>query len=530
MKTKTEKISIIEICIVCIIGVLLLLIPGVFLGVFSSGLHLVDDHEILGYYYEYSKGISISKLIRYVVLSDIGIRFRPLYMLVKALLIPIFGDNLLKYEVLKAIESVISFVFIYLCIRKLRPFCASRFISLIFDCIVFVGYQSCIWWKLGTHEIQGALFFSIGFFLLLLYLETNKKKYIVGSLLLFELMIFVKENLFLLIPFIGLYIFYLDTLDEKLNILSIWKAIRRRIIIYLILVLIIIESLYGCLFITNPSAYKEGGYNILSGVFNIEAWRVSIHTDLKWYSRFGLLFILILCTFYEDTKKYWRELILGIVLIAPQVLIFGKSGMTERYIYPASIGFAYLFVYVPISSGVLKQTRKKIYIIGLMLLCFAHFRVMLREADYYRYRGNGVQATADFISNTVNQDNNVKVLSALEYFESNKTLEYYSIIHAEDNMYFYHSWNGESECVPYIDRRYDVYSSTNLTNDENRYDVADMDVIVMYSNEDRHFTDTPDIDVSDYEYKRYGTLDIFVKKSSGIDFPDANIKPLKINF
>lgn len=528
MKSNSEKVKVYEICLVSIIGIVLLIIPGLFLGVFSSGLHLVDDHEILGYVYEYSKGISVTELVKYAVSHDIVNRFRPLYMAVKALLVPLFGDDLVKYELLKAFESVITFVFIYLNARKLKPFVCSRFVALLFDCIVFIGYQSSIWWKLGTHEIQGGMLFAIGFFLIQKYLETNKKAYVVWGLILFEIMIFYKENMFLMIPFAGIYILYADIVDNKLSWSAVWSSIKNRIIVYILLIILVAEALYGCLFIINPTDYKDGGYTLMSGIFDNEAWNNALHTDLKWFSRFGLLFVLILCTFFDEVKKLWKEIVLGLVFIAPQVLVYGKMGMTERYIFPASIGFAYLFVYVPIASGILKNTRKKIYVCGMILLCLAHTRVMLREADYYRFRGNGVQATADFISDTVNKDENVKVLSALEYFESNKTLEYYSILHSKDNMYFYHSWETDHSCDPYIDRKY--ASHISLNEDEDQYQPEDMDVIVMYSNEDRHFTDTPDIDVSDYEYKRYGTLDIFVRKDSGIDFPDADIAPLKINF
>lgn len=528
MKSNSEKVEVYEICLVSIIGIILLIIPGLFLGVFSSGLHLVDDHEILRYCYEYSKGASVADLIKYAVVEDIANRFRPLYMTIKAMLVPILGYDLVLYEILKAIESVIAFVFVYLNVRKLRPYQCSKIVALIFDFVVFVGYQSCIWWKLGTHEIQGGLLFSIGFFLIQKYLESGKKGYAAGGLILFELMIFYKENMFLMLPFVGLYILYLDIYDSKLNWVNIWNAIKKRIVVYIVLIVLVFEALYGCLVIINPNNYKAGEYSITSGLIDLEAWDAAVHHDLKWYSRFGLLFILILCTFFDEIKKYWKELILGFVFIIPQVLVYGTIGMTERYIFPASFGFAYLFVYIPFATGTLKNIRKKIYFLGMLLLCLAHTRVMLREADYYRFRGNGVQATADFIVDTVKENPDAKILTTLDYFESNMTLELYSVLEATDNMYFYHTSELEQPCEPYIDRRFANYSLLNISLE--RYQLDEMDVIIMYSPDDRHYTYTPDIDVSEFDYKRYGTLDIFVKKSSGIDFPDAIIKPLKINF
>lgn len=531
LSTKTEKISKIEVLAVSVIAVILLLIPGLFLGVFKSGLHLVDDHEILRLVYEYRNGMKLTDLIKFSVNNDIVNRFRPLYMASKAVLVPIFGDDLAKYEIMKAVESMITFVFVYLIVRKLRPYICNRIVAFAFTLTVFLGYQSCIWWKLGTHEIQGMLLFSIGFFLFQKYLETGKKAFAVSAVILFEIMIFYKENLFLLLPFVGFYTLYLDLGEERISFKALWAAIKKRLVVYIFLLVLVAETLYGCLVIINPMDYKHGTYTLKTSLFDADLWNEAFHSDLKWYSLFGLLMIMLLLTFYDEMKKYWKELLLGFLIIAPQVIVYGTTGISERYIVPASFGFAYLFIYLPFATGIFSKWRGRFYILCLLLLTAAHGRVMLREADYYRFRGNGVQDTADFIVEVATEKPDVKIMSALEYFESNQTLQLYSLLRGQNNMYFYHSYYNYWEYKPFIDRKPDMEHS--LLGDETFLmpdAVEDMDVIILYSDLDRHFSGVPDIDTSDFTTKRYGTLDILVRNGSGINFPDAEIEPMKINF
>ena len=535
MHKESQNVSVKEIVIVCILGMALLAIPCVVLGTITSGIHLVDDHELLMCVYNYRNGTTLKELIGSALKSDLEIRFRPLYVLVQMLLIPVFEDNLVGYGVLKAAEAVVAFVFMYLIARNLKPYKCEKIYAFIFALTVFLGYQSCIWWKLGTHEIQGELLFSIGFYLFLRYIETEKNKFIVLSLVAFEMMIFYKENLFLLLPFVGLYMLYLDIGSSKVSLKVLWISIKKRLVIYIVLLLQMAQVVVGYLNIGtpyNPNGTQEGTFGIGLNMFNSEVWEDAFHSDLKWFSGFGLLFMMILLTFFDELKKYWKELILGIVIILPQVIVFASTGMTERYIVPASIGFAYIFVYFPLTTGVLQKGRKKLYILGLVLLTLAHGRVMLREADYYRLRGNGVQATVDFVVDTSRMHPDVKILSTLEYAESNRTLEIYSIMRNVDNMYFYHTYHDDTN-DPYIDRKYD--GRDLLAEEDDFYSIDrlnEFDVIVMYSKEDRHYPAIPviNIDTSDFEAKRYGTLDVYVRNGSGINFPDSGIEPLKINF
>lgn len=72
-----------------------------------------------------------------------------------------------------------------------------------------------------------------------------------------------------------------------------------------------------------------------------QAWALAAHTDLKWYVRFGWLFILLFLTYWEHVKKLGWEMLLAFSIILPQCVSYSKTAMTERYLLPAVLGFAF---------------------------------------------------------------------------------------------------------------------------------------------------------------------------------------------
>lgn len=119
-------------------------------GTITSGWHMVDDHEFLEYQIELSRSEgTVFTCIQKALEEDIGSRFRPLYYIFRVILTTFFGSNLVVWSIFKAIEIVISFIFLYLCARTLK---CTVFYSIIFTMVVMVGPQSVVWWKLGPQE------------------------------------------------------------------------------------------------------------------------------------------------------------------------------------------------------------------------------------------------------------------------------------------------------------------------------------------------------------------------------------------
>ena len=260
---------------------------------------------------------------------------------------------------------------------------------------------------------------------------------------------------------------------------------------------------------------------------NMDAWKKAVSGDLKWFIIFGVVLTAVLLTFYDDLKVFWAEILLPIIIVIPQIMIYSGAGIMERYILPASIGYAYMFVIIAFGSGVLRGYRKWIYVSALILLLLAHTRAMLREADYFRYRGNGFQSTMDYILEVSKDNPDANICIAFDYFESNKTIEYYVRLFSEDRLYFYHNYDAAPEGYE-IDR--DCWG-THQSDSGNAPELAEkMDIYVAYNSDDRHYSFEPKVDLSDFTLKQYGTVNIFVRNGSGIKPADANIKPLMINF
>lgn len=97
------------------------------------------------------------------------------------------------------------------------------------------------------------------------------------------------------------------------------------------------------------------------------------------------------------------------------------------------------------------------------------------------------------------------------------------LVHGYDNVYY---WTEEEELINQI-------CDINLKYPEEKWEeqsFADMDIVVLYNQEDRHWCYTPSLDMSDFTEVKCGTLTIYIRKDSGITVPDIKIEGLRINF
>lgn len=514
-----------ELLIVCTVALVLVLGVTVGMGTMTSGFHLVDDHEFLEWVYQMKcQNMDILEMIRNKALWDFSSRYEPLYYTTRMFSCYLFGTNLIAYSVLKALEIIFTIVFLYYCGRKMG---ASKVYSLLFSLIAMVGYQSAVWWKLGPQEAQGTLLFSAGLYCMLSWLESNKKKWMLGSILMFTMMVNYKESFIILMPFLILYVFYYDVKISDQN--DIWKGIleciKKRLgylitlcVIFLVPVLIIVTCVgtnnYGNVGLDAGASFSE----------YVEGITRSFSGDLKWYKRFGILFCLILLTYWEELKKLWKEMILTVVFLLPQFIIFGRSGMGERYVLPSAIGFAYFFVLVIPKWKPLSGKRRAVYVLGILLLLAAHGRVMLREADYFRYRGESITTMLESVREMAKEDTNVLACFRPNE-EGNLTINYWMKLHDFDNVYY---WTEENGMINQICELWYLY-----TYSEEQYaeqDLEDMDIVVMYNRTDRHWVYDMSMDLSDFQEIPCGTLTIYVRNGSVDQIIEPQIEELKIHF
>ena len=104
-------------------------------------------------------------------------------------------------------------------------------------------------------------------------------------------------------------------------------------------------------------------------------------------------------------------------------------------------------------------------------------------------------------------------------FRSNMTIKAWLLLHGKDQVYYYHEETGK------IDKefQYDTYPEyTGANSDE--VSIDDMDLIVMYNTDDRHYNHEPTINRNGFNGIKCGTLTMYVRDGAGIPMPDINVK------
>lgn len=548
MKSKININAKTEFIIVLLGALLLVFGTTILMGTITSGFHLVDDHEFLKWTYEMERqNIPMMDILTKKVMDDFWWRYEPLYYSARILSCGLFGIDLTAYSVMKALEIIVSLVFLYYSGRLVG---AGRGYAALFSLLSMVGYQSAVWWKLGPQESQCTALFSAGFFCMLKYLtvsgrlwdadvhgktgngmaagEAGRKRggkgWMAASLLLFGAMVNYKESYIILVPFLMLYVLYHELQgEEKITLQKIWRTIRARLgylvclgIIFLVPVAVIV---------TCVGTNNYGTVGLEAGVplsVYADAISESLQGDLKWFKRFGMLFCAILLTYYDELKKLWREMLLTVAFLLPQFIVFGRSGISERYILPSSIGFAFFFVLVITRWKPLSGRRRMVYVAGLLLLLGAHGRVCLREADYFRHRGEGVTAMLEAVNEMAGPD--TKVLACFRpNEEGNLTINYWQKLHDFDQVYY---WDQEKKVINRVCDSTLVYEEAFYKEES----FEDMDIVVMYNRTDRHWVYDMSLDLTGFREIPCGTLTIYVREGSVDKIVEPQVEGLRIHF
>ena len=535
--SKSKNLSKRELLFVWIGYSLFLFVFFSVLRLLDCGYHFVDDCDILFANAVHTVcGESVKSIVLAMVKLDMANRFTPVHIAIRYFYALAFGTiSLLPFAVSKYIELALSMILLHLISRKLGY---KVLPTIMFVGVSLVGYQSAIWWRLGTHEIQSLFLFALGFYMLLFWL--NDKKYIcLGvSLFAFLLMCGYKESFLILIPFVISYIIYYEFINLNKNRLDANNCIEDsgvkdylRLIIDVVKVRwkllcvlsgFLLVPMFILLFIIGTSNYGDFGIISINTISSdIHNWKEALSADLKWFKRFTRLFLLILMSYWDHLKKCWMELLLAAVFIVPELLVFHSSGIFERYLLPVSLGYAYIFVLLPSKYDILSGIRKKIYWGLLVLLLMAHLRVAVIEADYFRWRGNSVQTALDTIKTLSEDNNDIKILSCMyPNQEGDMTLYYWQRYYGYDNVYTYLS---DEDII--VACNLDIHKHVDFYGRNSRRDFEEMDVIVMYNQNDRHWSEYKNLDVSEFDLYRCGSLDLYIRPDvnvSGIDFVEGS--------
>ena len=466
-------------------------------GTITSGWHMVDDHEFLEYQIELSRSEgTVFTCIQKALEEDIGSRFRPLYYIFRVILTTFFGSNLVVWSIFKAIEIVISFIFLYLCARTLK---CTVFYSIIFTMVVMVGPQSVVWWKLGPQESTGIMLFAVSFYFLLKWLQTSKNSYAIVSYVFTLTVALYKESFLLLIPFLMCFVIYSDCNKTEFSFSSVRASVRQHFLFMLIYSLTFIAEVLIIILVVGVSSPGYVGFDSSVTLHQYKIyWLDAIRNYLKYFLYFMIPAGLIIITFIKSWRLLLKEFFIACLIMFPQIILYCKTGLEERYILPWSFGFAYFFILSICKLPQFKGLRKLLYSGIIFIFLLFHFKVLVNEADYFAYRGHSVTTVLNEALKYSNAETNI--LSAYSpYEESDITVSCWMQLKGRNNVF---TWNEEEKTC--TDRSGEGYGRTE--------DVSQIDIILFYNPKDRHYCYDPSIDITNYTRIDYGTMTMCIKK------------------
>lgn len=490
MKKYSKK----EIIIVSL-GIILFVFGFVLLtGTFNSSYHLQDDHEFIRIF-NALKEKSILRVMFDWTIDGLNIRFRPLYHIIRVLLVSIFGLHFKLWYTWKALEICGISFFLYFFARNLK---CNKFVSCIFTLLVLIGNQIAIWYRLGPQEATGLLFLSVAVFFISEYClyNDNKKNIIIASISMF-LMSLMKESFVLMLPpilflYLGLYSYK----NNDKNIKNILIENKKIIITFVSLFFI---EIFVIVFFVGTNKIGYAGFSSDTTTYQyLEGIRKSLISD--GLINQAILFLIaggITLASYNTVKN--KKSFLGIILFVVVTVIFqlilhAKSTMFERYIVPMS--FAYSFIIVILGSKFLKNKGTLIIYFGLVLLVIAGlFNQSIIKANEFANNGKNINNYLWYVRNNIDKNKNI-------FIAMNGELKYSTDIYLRNygynNLYEYQN---------------DLNYSTLESNEIKPFDeiFENIDVVILTEQYYNFIFSEKYLDSSKFNLLKFGDYNIYIK-------------------
>ena len=406
-------------------------------GTLGSGYHFTDDHEIITLKNDL-KTESVFSVATQWIREDLNSRYRPVYYFHRVVEARAFGDNFLLWSLWTAMLAFAAFASFYLAMRKLR---FSYLQSLLFLMLSFLGPQMAVWWRLGPNETIGMVFLGLS----LHFLASCEKQYTLNTALFCVSLIFAslsKESFTIIVPaFVAFKIWN----ERNLFNLSLKDVIRKNWLL-LIPLLIMLANLCIIVFIvgTNGIGYAgvdPGIFNLVRGMSRIVAKAVNS----------TLSFVLILSStlgvlYYVWSKnqllRFFRQILFPLgfafLIVIPNLILYAKSGMGERYLLPSTIGIAFLIISINREIRVHYRWLANLIIIAFLLLYIRPAYSTYKYAKAFAEEGFQTSKFLSLVTANVQPNSNVLLVANPRYnFEWSYSLNTYLILAKEVKLFAY---------------------------------------------------------------------------------------------
>jgi len=411
-----------------ICGVVLLFLFGS--GALPATYHLTDDHEIVKIAIELEKDTLIAVTKRWVI-EDFKIRFRPFYYIHRIVCTKVLGTNFFAWSLYNTLLCCLTISLLYVGIRRMAFSVTS---SIFFVIFVFTGPQMAIWWRLGPAETIGVFFLALAFFLASFTKTTALVNAFFSLVLICSSL--TKETFTIVVPaFIFLKLFSDYNKDKSSIRFLLWKN-----------KLLIIPFCIACLnlwvilrFIgTSYAGLNSSPLFLIKGVLGI-LFFIPRHSALLFSTLAISHFILFLFKrpfFSKYLTESFYSFFFSFLIIVPNILIYARSGMNERYLIPATLGIAFLYANLFQKLQGANVVRTKLLVICVVFLMAYPAIKMKENANRFSAECAQVDQMLQGINNSSNPKSKVLLVAdPVAYYEWSFSLQ--TILKIRNNISLY---------------------------------------------------------------------------------------------
>lgn len=451
-------------------------------GSLFSGYHFTDDHTIVEINYNLiNQNLNIIEVLTQWIKNDLLTgRFRAFYFIHRVIITRFLGINFLLWSLYTGALTVFT-TFLFFVFARLLNFSIKA--ALLFSFLITLGSQSAVWWQLGPAETIGTFLLSASLVVTVLSEKNNQHKILYNVLLIaiILMMSLSKESFILIIPAIAFIKLWLSRHFNSLSWSQIFKI--NSISISLLGLIFLAEILFVKFFIGLTPDIGYAGIDGLNLPRIISATKDLNEAGSLWIIFIGFIAIALMTKNYNfphifDILNYFYfPVILFFVVAVPQVLLYAKSGISQRYILPGIFGYAFLIISI---LRYLNQNSKliaRLFLLLIMVTLGFKLNLAWEAAHTFALEGkstNGLLQTIE--SNTTAQDPILIVTNRLIYYEWNFSIKkYLNYVSNINNTYLLAYGNKNNDSLTILNRTinnielqaFDNYKTLNEIEDKN---------------------------------------------------------------
>jgi hypothetical protein len=407
-----------------------------------SGYHFTDDHEIVHINHNFiNQKLSIIEVFSQWINTDYSTgRFRPFYYIHRILATKFLGIDFGWWSVYTGLLAVFT-TFLLFVFGRLLEFSIKE--ALLFSFLTTLGTQSAVWWQLGPAETIGTFLLSATLVLAFQSEVSNSYKNIYNTSMLFcvLMMSLSKESFIIIIPAIA---FIKLRVSRQFRFPSWTQAVRANKFSLCILGFIFcVELLFVKFYIGLAPDIGYAGIDEFS-ILRIVRVAKNLSQAGDWWVILASLISMILITMLHSSKLIFTSLkilyfpiILLLLVAVPQIFLYAKSGIAQRYLLPGILGYAFLTVTFYRYLNINYKFQSKLILLLILISLSLKLSLAWDAAHTFGLEGKSTTALLETVqANTEPEDPILIVTNPFIYSEWNSSIKkYLNYVSKRSNLY-----------------------------------------------------------------------------------------------